>query len=164
MKHYVHFIVLLLLCVTICSCARRTFQSVERTASVVRDTMVITKTDSVYVHDTLVVVSKSEMTDSVVDRVQTIIVVDSTGKVISKSVYRDRGVYHNKDALSSSHHVTNRTQKKNESQRSVANKQESVKREIKIASRRKALVTIISFAFLIALIVTIYRYIYSKGK
>ena len=149
---------------SLCGCARRTYQSVERTASVVHDTLVVTRTDSVLVHDTLVVVSKMEIADSVVDRVQTIIMVDSTGKVLSKSVYRDRGVYHNKDALSSSQHVTNRAQKQNESQRSVASKQESVRSEIKVTSRRKALVTIISFAFVIALIVAIYRYIYSKGK
>ena len=148
----------------LCGCARRTYQSVERTASVVHDTMVVIKTDSVWVHDTITTISKMETTDSVVDRVQTILVVDSTGKVLSKSVYRDRGVYHNKDALSSSHHVTDRAQKQSDSQRSVASKQESVSSEIKVTSRRKALVTIISCAFLIALIVAIYRYIYSKGK
>lgn len=160
MANYIKSILLFLLLLTAFSgCARRTYQSVEKTA----DTLIITRTDSVIVHDTITTISQIETTDSIVERVQTIVVVDSAGKVISKVVYRDRGVYHNKDALSSSHHVTNRAQK-NEFQRSVANKQESVKSEIKIASRRKALVTIISFAFLIALIVTIYRYIYSKGK
>lgn len=161
MANYIKSILLFLLLLTAFSgCARRTYQSVEKTA----DTLIISRTDSVIVHDTITTISQIETTDSIVERVQTIVVVDSTGKVLSKVVYRDRGVYHNKDALSSSHHVTDRAQKKNESQRSVANKQESVKSKIKIASRRKALVTIISFAFLIALIVTIYRYIYSKGK
>lgn len=162
MKHYI--MLLLAVVLMLCGCSHRTYQSAEKTFSVSRDTFVLTRTDSVIVHDTITTISQIETTDSIVESVQTIVVVDSAGKVLSKVVYRDRGVYHNKDALSSSHHVTNRTQKKNESLRSVANKQESVKSEIKIASRRKALVTIISFAFLIALIVTIYRYIYSKGK
>ena len=158
-------LLLLLLCMSICGCARKAYQSVERTASVVHDTMVVTKTDSVLVHDTLVVVSKMEIADSVVDRTETIIVVDSTGKVLSKSVYRDRGVYHNKDALSSSQHVTNRAQSKSDSQRSVAIKEERVsKAEERTLAKRKSLVTLISFAFVIALIVAIYRYIYYKGK
>lgn len=161
MANYIkHILLFLLLLMAFSGCARKTYQSVEKTA----DTLIISRTDSVIVHDTITTISQIETIDSIVERVQTIVIVDSAGKVLSKVVYRDRGVYHNKDALSSSHHVTNRTQKKNEYQRSVANKQESVKSKIKIASRRKALVTIISFAFLIALIVTIYRYIYSKGK
>ena len=164
MKHYI-MILLVVVLTAFCGCARRTYQSVERTASVVHDTLMITKTDSVLVHDTLVVVSKMEIADSVVDRVQTIIIVDSTGKVLSKSVYRDRGVYHNKDALSSSQHVTNRVQSKSDSQRSVAIKEERVsKAEERTLAKRKSLVTLISFAFVIALIVAIYRYIYSKGK
>lgn len=136
----------------------------ERTASVVHDTMVVTKTDSVWMHDTLMTISKTEIVDSIVDRVQTIIVVDSAGKVISKSVYRDRGVYHNKDALSSSQHVTNRAESKSDSQRSVAIKEESVTKAEERTTKRKSLVTLVSFAFVIALIVAIYRYIYSKGK
>lgn len=164
MKHYI-MILLVVVLTAFCGCARRTYQSVERTASVVHDTLMITKTDSVLVHDTLVVVSKMEIADSVVDRTETIIVVDSTGKVLSKSVYRDRGVYHNKDALSSSQHVTNRVQSKSDSQRSVAIKEERVsKAEERTTAKRKSLVTLISFAFVIALIVAIYRYIYSKGK
>ena len=164
MKHYI-MILLVVVLTAFFGCARKAYQSVERTASVVRDTMVVTKTDSVLVHDTLVVVSKMEIADSVVDRTETIIVVDSTGKVLSKSVYRDRGVYHNKDALSSSQHVTNRAQSKSDSQRSVAIKEERVsKAEERTLAKRKSLVTLISFAFVIALIVAIYRYIYSKGK
>ncbi len=161
---YNRILLLLLLCTAICGCARRTYQSMERTASVVHDTMVVTKTDSVWMHDTLMTISKTEIVDSIVDRVQTIIVVDSAGKVISKSVYRDRGVYHNKDALSSSQHVTNRAESKSDSQRSVAIKEESVTKAEERTTKRKSLVTLVSFAFVIALIVAIYRYIYSKGK
>lgn len=126
--------------------------------------MVVTKTDSVIIRDTIVTISKMETTDSVVERMQTYVVVDSAGKVLTKYVYRDRGVYHNKDALSSSQHVTNRAESKSDSQRSVAIKEESVTKAEERTTKRKSLVTLVSFAFVIALIVAIYRYIYSKGK
>lgn len=86
---------LLIICaVFLQSCARKTIQSVERST----DSVVIVKTDSVMVRDTIVVVSKMEKTDSVVDRMNTYVVVDTTGKVIYKYVYRDRNVTRNRDS------------------------------------------------------------------
>lgn len=86
---------LLIICaVFLQSCARKTIQSVERST----DSVVIVKTDSVMVRDTIVVVSKMEKTDSVVDRMNTYVVVDTTGKVIYKYVYRDRNVTRSRDS------------------------------------------------------------------
>lgn len=90
-----YFKILLIICaVFLQSCARKTIQSVERST----DSVVIVKTDSVMVRDTIVVVSKMEKTDSVVDRMNTYVVVDTTGKVIYKYVYRDRNVTRNRDS------------------------------------------------------------------
>lgn len=164
-KSFNYLLLLIVTCTVICGCARKTYQSVERSSSVVHDTTIITRTDSILVHDTISTISILETADSIVERTETTIVVDSAGKVLSKVVYRDRGVYHNKDALSSSHHSVNRSQSKNDSQRSVAIKEESVTKEEKqTTTKRKSIMTLISCAFLIALIVAIYRYIYSKGK
>lgn len=74
------------------SCARKTIQSVERST----DSVVIVKTDSVIVRDTIVANSKT--TNSVVDRMNTYVVVDTTGKVIYKYVYRDRNVTNSRDS------------------------------------------------------------------
>ena len=90
-----YFKILLIICaVFLQSCARKTIQSVERST----DSVVIVKTDSVMVRDTIVLVSKMEKTDSVVDRMNTYVVVDTTGKVIYKYVYRDRNVTRNRDS------------------------------------------------------------------
>ena len=76
------------------SCARKTIQSVERST----DSVIIVKTDSVIIRDTIVADSKMETTDSVVDRMNTYVVVDTTGKVIYKYVYRDRNVTRNRNS------------------------------------------------------------------
>lgn len=77
------------------SCARKTIQSVERST----DSVVIFKTDSVIVRDTIVAISKMETTDSIVDKMNTYVVVDTTGKVIYKYVYRDRNVTRSRDSI-----------------------------------------------------------------
>ena len=51
-----------------------------------------------------------ETTDSVTDKMVTYVVVDTTGRILTKYVYRDRNVYHNKDALSASGHTSNQIQ------------------------------------------------------
>ena len=91
------------------SCARKVAQSIERT----HDTLIVYKTDSVMVRDTIVAISNLESMDSVAERMATYVVVDTAGKVLTKYVYRDRSVYHNKDALSASSHVSCRTHRTN---------------------------------------------------
>lgn len=99
------FIVIFCAVVLHSSCARKVVQSMERT----HDTLIVYKTDSVVVRDTIVKLSKVASVDSVAERMTTYVVVDTAGKVLTKHVYRDRSVYHNKDALSASSHVSDRT-------------------------------------------------------
>lgn len=94
------------------SCARKVVQSMERTS----DTLIIHHSDTLQVYDTIKVISKMETTDSVTDKMVTYVVVDTTGRVLTKYVYRDRNVYHNKDALIASGHATNRVQRINNTQ------------------------------------------------
>lgn len=112
-----YFKILLIICaVFLQSCARKTIQSVERST----DSVVIVKADSVMVRDTIVVVSKMEKIDSVVDRMNTYVVVDTTGKVIYKYVYRDRNVTRSRDSsnMVGKSSVSERKQNKSESKSS----------------------------------------------
>lgn len=94
----------LILALCLCSCSRKVIRSMERTS----DTLIIHHSDTLQVYDTIKVISKMETTNSVTDNMVTYVVVDTTGRVLTKYVYRDRNVYHNKDALSTSSHTTNK--------------------------------------------------------
>lgn len=114
MAHYCR-IILLVVCVFLCGCSHKTIQSVER----VTDTTYIYQTDSVRLTDTIHVEQKVYVTDSIVDNTTTYVVVDTTGHVITKYVYRERGVYHNKDALTASSHASANTQKQTQNEKKV---------------------------------------------
>ena len=103
-KWFVMVLILILTLCTLCCCSRKVTSHVERTS----DTLIIHHSDTLQVYDTIKVISKMETTDSVTDNMVTYVVVDTTGRVLTKFVYRDRNVYHNKDALSASGHTTNK--------------------------------------------------------
>ena len=105
-KWFVMVLILILTLCTLCCCSRKVTSHVERTS----DTLIIHHSDTLQVYDTIKVISKMETTDSVTDNMVTYVVVDTTGRVLTKFVYRDRNVYHNKDALSASGHTSNQIQ------------------------------------------------------
>lgn len=153
------YLLLLFLLGLLTSCSHRTTSHIERTA----DTLIIHKTDSVIIRDTLKVISKMETTDSITDHQTIYVVVDSTGKVLEKYVYRDRQVYHNKDALSADHHVTQTTQKTQDtSHQSTARESETTKIEKPPSTFLSKLKSFIAYAFILGLIALIYHYIYKK--
>lgn len=139
------------------SCARKVVQSMERT----HDTLIVYKTDSVMVRDTIVAVSRLESVDSVADRMTTYVVVDTAGKVLTKYVYRDRSVYHNKDALSASSHVTDRTHKTDSTSHKATVRENETKVE-KPPARWKF--RAVGGLFIIVIGVLLYYHIYSKYK
>ena len=139
------------------SCARKVVQSMERT----HDTLIVYKTDSVVVRDTIAALSKMESVDSVTERMTTYVVVDTTGKVLTKYVYRDRSVYHNKDALSASNHVTDRTHKTDSTSRKATVRDTKTKVE-KPPARWKF--RAVGGLFIIVIGVLLYYHIYSKYK
>lgn len=139
------------------SCARKVAQSIERT----HDTLIVYKTDSVMVRDTIVTVSKMESVDSVADRMTTYVVVDTAGKVLTKYVYRDRSVYHNKDALSSSSHVSCRTHRTNSTSHKATVRDAVTKVEKPPARWR---LRAVGGLFIIVICVLLYYSIYSKYK
>lgn len=106
-KWFVMVLILILTLCTLCCCSRKVTSHVERTS----DTLIIHHSDTLQVYDTIKVISKMETTDSVTDNMVTYVVVDTTGRVLTKFVYRDRNVYHNKDALSANGHTTNKVNK-----------------------------------------------------
>lgn len=106
-------VILLVICVALCGCAHKTMDSVER----VVDTTYIYRTDSVRLSDTIHVEQMVSVVDSIVDNTTTYVVVDTAGHVVTKYVYRDRGVYHNKDALVASNHVTATQQKQTQNEK-----------------------------------------------
>lgn len=152
-------ILLLVICVALCGCARKTIQSVER----VTDTTYIYRTDSVRLTDTIHVEQKVSVVDSIVDNTTTYVVVDTTGHVITKYVYRDRGVYHNKDALVSSNHVTATNQKQTQSEKkttdTLSKSVVKVEKPPTIGSYIKAIMLVF-----IAIAVIYYLNIYNKRK
>nr|DAR11323.1 MAG TPA: hypothetical protein [Caudoviricetes sp.] len=139
------------------SCARKVAQSIERT----HDTLIVYKTDSVMMRDTIVTVSKMESVDSVADRMTTYVVVDTAGKVLTKYVYRDRSVYHNKDALSASSHVSCRAHRTNSTSHK-ATVRDAVKKVEKPPARWK--LRAVGGLFIIVICVLLYYNIYSKYK
>lgn len=139
------------------SCARKVVQSMERT----HDTLIVYKTDSVMVRDTIVTVSKLETVDSVADRMTTYVVVDTAGKVLTKYVYRDRSVYHNKDALSASSHVSDRTHKTDSTSRKATVRENETKVEKPPARWR---LRAVGGLFIVVIGVLLYYHIYSKYK
>ena len=131
---------LLIICaVFLQSCARKTIQSVERST----DSVVIVKTDSV--HDTIVVVSKMEKNDSVVDRMNTYVVVDTTGKVIYKYVYRDRNVTRNRDSANTQIKSSEIKQNKSEGKSSKNDSSKVVTKKGKSLAKSIALILFVVF-------------------
>lgn len=139
------------------SCARKVVQSMERT----HDTLIVYKTDSVMVRDTIVTVSNLESVDSVAERMTTYVVVDTAGKVLTKYVYRDRSVYHNKDALSSSSHVSCRAHRTNSTSHKATVRDAVTKVEKPPARWR---IRAVGGLFILVICVLLYYSIYSKYK
>lgn len=136
------------------SCARKTIQSVERST----DSVVIVKTDSVMVRDTIVVVSKMEKTDSVVDRMNTYVVVDTTGKVIYKYVYRDRNVTRNRDVSNTNNKSSVNTSKQSNVQ-TLASDRESVTKQTKPPNILQSVIKYIAALILGALVLLWYMHL-----
>lgn len=135
-----YFKILFIICaVFMQSCARKTIQSVERST----DSVVIVKTDSV--HDTIVVVSKMEKNDSVVDRMNTYVVVDTTGKVIYKYVYRDRNVTRNRDSANTQIKSSEIKQNKSEGKSSKNDSSKVVTKKGKSLAKSIALILFVVF-------------------
>lgn len=141
------------------SCARKTIQSVERST----DSVVIVKTDSVIVRDTIKVISKMETTDSIVERTEKYVIVDTLGKVIGTYVTHNKNVYHNKNALSDAHHISNRVNNKVEKEHKV-NSKDVKKIEKHSSSRLQSLFNYVLFAVLVSIVMIIYHNIYKKRK
>lgn len=141
------------------SCSHKVIRSMERTS----DTLIIHHSDTLQVYDTIKVISKMETTDSVTNNMVTYVVVDTTGRVLTKYVYRDRRVYHNKDALSANSHASNVQRVSNSKE-----KQTTISTEQKKVAETSALYEAQKFAFYtimtVAIIAIIYYYIYKKRK
>lgn len=152
---------LLIICaVFLQSCARKTIQSVERST----DSVVIVKTDSVIVRDTIKTISKMETVDSIVERNEKYVIVDTLGKVIGTYVIHDKNVYHNKNALSDAHHISNRVNNKVEKEHKVKSKDVATKIEKHSSSRLQSLFSYVLFAVLVSIVMIIYQHIYKKRK
>ena len=141
------------------SCSRKVVQSMERT----RDTLIVYKSDTIVINDTISKVLEVVRTDSVIERLTTYVVVDSLGNVKEKQVYRDKSVYHNKDALSANSHASN-VQRVSNSKK----KQTTISTEQKKIAETSALYEAKKFAFysflLVAIVAIIYYFIYKKRK
>lgn len=158
MAHYCR-ILLLVICVFLCGCSHKTIQSVER----VTDTTYIYQTDSVRLSDTIHVEQKVAVVDSIVDNTTTYVVVDTAGHVITKYVYRDRGVYHNKDALTASNHISASQQKQTQNEKratdTLSKSVVKIEKPPTIGSYIKAIMLLF-----VAIAVIYYLNIYNKRK
>lgn len=140
------------------SCSHRTYKHI-----VTHDTLIVHRSDTIIVNDTINKVLQIVRTDSIIERLTTYIVVDSAGNVKGKQVYRDRSVYHNKDALSSNSHASNVKRVNNSKE-----KQTSIEKENAKVVETTLLYEAQKFAFYaimtVAIIAIIYYYIYKKRK
>lgn len=142
----------------VASCSRKTYKQITK-----YDTLIIRQSDTIIINDTISKVLEVVRTDSVVERLTTYIVVDSLGHVKEKQVYRDKSVYHNKDALSTNNHANNVQRVSNNKE-----KQTTISTEQKKIVEASALYEAQKFAFysilIVAIIAIVYLYIYKKRK
>ena len=149
---------LLVTLVVLCGCARKVYKETER---VTADTTRVVERDSVFCIDTLHRWVYEARTDSVRDSTITFVVVDAQGKVISKTTYRERNVYHNKDAHVGSNHVTSKkTSKERKNERRTDTNVVSVKKVEKPPSFWLG----VRVAAFVAMGVVLYLWIYKKRK
>lgn len=120
--------IVVLACVLMfCSCAHRVTKTTERA---VVDTTIMVVRDSACYADTLQRTERAVVMDSVRDSSVTFVVVDTSGKIICKTTYRERNVYHNKDALVADVHVQKQTTEKQQMERRRT--EESLKEGVKV--------------------------------
>lgn len=159
MANYCKILLLVVCAVFLHSCSRKTLDSVER----VVDTTYIYRTDSVRLSDTIHVEQKVAVVDSIVDNTITYVVVDTAGHVITKYVYRDRGVYHNKDALTASNHISASQQKQTQNEKkttdTLSKSVVKIEKPPTIGSYIKAIMLVF-----VAIAVVYYLCIYNKRK
>lgn len=140
------------------SCSRKTYHQITK-----YDTLIVHQSDTIVINDTISKVLEVVRTDSVIERLTTYIVVDSAGNVKEKQVYRDKSVYHNKDALSANGHASNvqRVSNNKEKQTTISAEQRKVTEATALYEAQKfAFYTIMT----VAIIAIIYYYIYKKRK
>lgn len=142
----------------VASCSRKTYKQITK-----YDTLIVRQSDTIIINDTISKVLEVVRTDSVIERLTTYVVVDSLGRVKEKQVYRDKSVYHNKDALSANNHANNTTRVSNNKE-----KQTTISAEQKKVTEATALYEAQKFAFysimIVAIIAIVYLYIYKKRK
>ena len=149
---------LLVTLVVFCGCARKVYKETER---VTTDTTRVVERDSVFCADTLHRWVYEARTDSVRDSTISFVVVDAQGKVISKTTYRERNVYHNKDAHVWSNHVTG---KKTSKERKEDRKTDTSVVSVKKVEKPPAFWVGVRIAAFVAMGVVLYLWIYKKRK
>lgn len=156
------YLLIMVVCVMfacmVTSCSRKTYHQITK-----YDTLIVRQMDTIVINDTISKVLEVVRTDSVIERLTTYIVVDSAGNVKEKQVYRDKSVYHNKDALSANSHASNVQRVSNSKE-----KQTTISTEQKKIVETSALYEAKKFAFysflLVAIVAIIYYFIYKKRK
>lgn len=169
---FIHIVAYALLVIVICCSCSQT-KTITETKSVVKhvahDTLTTMRSDSIAVIDTRTKENLVSQTDSVIDRMTTYIVVDSAGAPIKQIIYRDRQVYHNRDALSSNSHSSATTTATHSSAKKVTDcKKDSLQEVSKTQTKQKrsAFKDYFSHAMLVlwAVAMLFYFYLYKKRK
>lgn len=153
------FVFLLVTLAVLCGCARKVY---ERTERVTTDTTRSVQRDSVFCADTLHRWAYEARTDSVRDSSITIVVVDTDGKVISKTTYRERNVYHNKDAHVGSNHV--KVKQTSKERKEEKKRTDAEVMSVKKVERPPAFWVAVRMAAFVAVGVILYLWIYKKRK
>ena len=147
-------LLLIIYAVFMTSCARKTIQSVERST----DSIVIVKTDSVVVHDTITTSSILERVDSVNDQTNTYLVIDTAGNVVYQYVYRDRYVTRNRDVSNTNNKSSVKTSKQSNVQ-TLASDRESVTKQTKPPNILQSVIKYIAALILGALVLLGYLHL-----
>lgn len=147
-------LLLIIYAVFMTSCARKTIQSVERST----DSIVIVKTDSVVVHDTITTNSILERVDSVNDQTNTYLVIDTAGNVVYQYVYRDRYVTRNRDVSNTNNKSSVKTSKQSNVQ-TLASDRESVTKQTEPPNILQSVIKYIAALILGALVLLGYLHL-----
>ncbi len=134
-----------------------------------QDTLVLRTADTLIVRDTMTGTQQLIQTDSVTDRISTYVVVDTSGHILERVVYRDRQVYHNRDALASSSHTATTSTTSQQTAKSTTSTSKDSLVNISTTYARKTRTTFrtylaVALVFISFASVLYYLFVYRKRK
>lgn len=153
----------------VCCVACKTKSVTQLSHCYTQDTLILRTADTLIVRDTITAIQQRTQTDSITDRLCTYVVVDTSGHILERVVYRDRQVYHNRDALASSGHIVTTSATSQQTAKSTTSTSKDSLVNISTTYARKTRTTFrtylaVALVFIAFASVLYYLFVYRKRK